>query len=388
MESIGNKILIIGNGDSVFVKDFIYRYSVRGVSVDLLSLAECELLPIVNSQFNCVMQKENFWGKFGRFVNLTIQIAKALKKLNHTYDCIIIHYVNFILFPHVLNFKKKTKNLVSIVYGSDYYRSNRFKDKLQLLIYAMSNKIVFTNPKTRDDFHGKFNKIKPNKLCIARFGLPVLDEIDKIKLNDIPKEEIKRFFNFPDNKIIILVGYSASKAHRQTLVINAISEMKLNLKDKIHLVFPLGYGDAKIENSIREELDKTDITDFSILNNFYNSIDSARLRCVTDILINIQQSDQFSGSMQETLYAGGNIVAGEWLPYEELIDLGCNITTVKEPKYVGNAIEKLIEACRAHSSEPTYGVKEFIQSTSSWRTNIKIWDEILYSGYCNDMDVK
>lgn len=381
------KILVIGNGNSIFVRDFISQYSARATSVDLLSLAKAERVPVVKNQVNCDMSKASLFGKLGRFINITSQIASFFSNSSEKYDCIVIHYVNYILFPHMLSIKRKTKNIVTIVYGSDFYRSNWTSDKLKFIIYFMSNKIVFTNPKTSIDFQQKNKNISGNKIAISRFGLPVLNHIDKIMLEKVTNTSMKAMFNLPTDKLIVLVGYSANKLHRHTLVIESIANSVTNLSEKIHLVFHLGYGNCQIENDILESLTNNSIDSYTIINKFYDFGDIAKLRCVTDILINIQPSDQFSGSMQETLYAGGNVIAGDWLPYGELIDIGCKIFTISEPEHIAISLENLINAKLANSSPPTHDVRAFIQGVSSWNANINSWDKILFGNDRNSVEV-
>ena len=50
------KMLVIGDGDSVFVKDFIYQYSKQGVIIDLISLGKAEKNQAVQIQKNFQFQ--------------------------------------------------------------------------------------------------------------------------------------------------------------------------------------------------------------------------------------------------------------------------------------------------------------------------------------------
>jgi len=376
------QILIIGTGDSVFVKDFIDQYEKRGVTVDLISTGQAEISKSVRTQINVVPDPSGIFGKTGKHIKLIKKIRRSVKMLPSDYDAVIIHSINIFLAPSISMLKMKAKRIVAVVWGSDYYRSTRAQDIFKNRIYRAADSIVFTNPKTLRDFSKKNPHISPENLRIARFGLPVLDEIDKLKGNIAGKDDLPySTFGLPADKIIVLAGYSGSLAHRQDLAIDATARLPPETRDLIHLVFPIGYGASGIKKTIEEKLNQAHLDNYTILTDFYGFPDAAKLRCVTDILINIQSSDQFSGSMQETLYAGGHVIAGAWLPYQEIIAAGAKIKLVDKPEDLSTALQELAAAHRRASAEPAQAVKQYIKNASSWSANIGQWDSIIFANH-------
>jgi len=374
------QILVIGPGDSIFVKDFISQYEKRGVTVDLLSTNRAGGLKSVRTQINIDPAPNSLFGKTGKHIKIINTIRKSIKSLPDNYDAVVIHSINIFLAPSINILKKKTGKIVAVVWGSDYYRSTPAQNIFKRKIYRSVDSIVFTNPKTLQDFSRKNPRIPPENLKIARFGLPVLDEIDRLKANIDKRADLPYgFFGLPSHKIIVLAGYSGSLAHRQDLAIDAIARLKPETRDLIHLVFPIGYGAPGIKKTIEDKLAQADIGSYTILTDFYDFSDAAKLRCVTDILINIQSSDQFSGSMQETLYAGGQVIAGAWLPYQEIIDIGAKIKSIDKPEDISAAMAELAETHAYRAEEPGTAVKQYIKNVSSWDRNIGQWDKIIFA---------
>lgn len=374
------KILVMGNGDSVFIKDFIRQYSTRQCVVDLISLGTEEPIKGVRYQSNCTVSSDY---KIFNQAQLYKALLLSMKKMDDDYDCIVIHYISFAFALHIRKIKKSSKRIVAVVWGSDFYRIHgKFKIFLQNMIYSYSTRIVFTNIETLNRFSSVKKGVYTKKLTVARFGLPVLDEIDKLN-KTLNYNEWCTDFRVPSKKIKIMVGYNAKLSHHQLLVIDQISELSKENIELFHLVFPLGYGNSDSKNIIESKLLEKKIKNYTILEDFYNFQDVAKLRCITDILINIQPSDQFSGSMQETLYAGNKVITGSWLPYKEIVSLGAEMVLIDKPEDVGYTISKVINNYNERNDSNLDRVKEYIHKSSSWSENLKSWDSILFDDLSN-----
>lgn len=371
------KILIIGEGDCIFLKDFVRQMYNKNILVDLLTFNGKAEIGYSRKQVNILLntaQRNRLKNK----IFFCYAIKKGLGEFDEKYDCIIIHFVHFFLSFFIILIKMKTKNLVLNILGSDFCRVKGWRALLQKVIYLSSNKIVFTNPETKKRFHKKNFFIPKTKLKIARFGLPVLDEINKFQLKKLSREDACKKFGFPEEKIIIAAGYNAHRSQKQTLIIKKFALLPENVRKKGFLVFHLGYGDPSTKQIILSELEKNKILNYSIIDNFLGYADIAELRCCTDVLINIQPSDQFSASMQEVLYSGGRIIAGSWLPYQELIENKAAIRLIDTTDEIGEALALEISAGKKQHLFPQKSVIEFIDRSSTWKENIEIWANIIF----------
>jgi hypothetical protein len=107
--------------------------------------------------------------------------------------------------------------------------------------------------------------------------------------------------------------------------------------------------------------------------------ENATLRVVTDIAINIQITDLLSASLQEHLYAGNILLAGEWLPYQIFDEHSIFYIKISYQ----NMLEKL-SYCIDNLDmlkEKTKANHDKIKNLSSWKTVtpswVKIYNELL-----------
>ena len=374
------KILLVGDSNSIFVYDFAHQYISRGTKVDIISTTKNTKSISVNNLEECIYPSKSFWGGLGRKVNYTFSFFTKLNKLDTHYDTIIIHYANYHLaWPSNL-LKLRTSKLITVIWGSDFYQASKKNKKKQETIYHNSSTIVFTNPKTMEAFDKEF-VLPKTKRSLARFGLPAFDFIDKHIKENLTRKEMLSEFSLPD-KTIIMIGYSASNSHRQCEIIKILSDLPADARNRVHLVFPLGYGSQNLSSEIENTLTQHYDGSHTILKKFYDPNTVAKLRLVTNILINLQASDQFSGSMQETLYAGGITIAGAWLPYKDLIARGAQILSVESIMDINSIITAQVSPknhLQADSEKELQDFKSYLKELSSWKSNIDKWNSILFS---------
>ena len=82
--------------------------------------------------------------------------------------------------------------------------------------------------------------------------------------------------------------------------------------------------------------------------------------------------------MQEVLYSGGRIIAGSWLPYQELIENKAAIRLIDTTDEIGEALALEISAGKKQHLFPQKSVIEFIDRSSTWKENIEIWANIIF----------
>ena len=70
--------------------------------------------------------------------------------------------------------------------------------------------------------------------------------------------------------------------------------------------------------------------------------DITHLRNATDIFVQLQKTDQLSGSMTEHLVAGNIVITGSWLPYKEFSEVGVRLITVDRVAEVGQELNKVM----------------------------------------------
>ena len=363
------KLLIIANNTIVFGKELRDELVAKNLDVSLLDFESLVLFE------KNVTENKSYNNKFMKYKNISkvsmifrmYYIKKIIQENN--FDIVNIHFSRW-FYLAILETLSKTKLIITF-YGSDFYRTSNFIKDIQKRIYKKADKITFTNPSTKDSFLNYYNDFT-HKSYICRFGLKTIDFIDKNR--EIPKSKIKEILGFSQNKIIITCGYNSTKAQQHNKMIQSIITLPSEIKDKLQVVFPLTYGDKSNKEEIKTKLKDTDL-DFIILEDFLYEDNNAYIKLASDIMINILQTDSFSGTMQEFLYAKNIVITGEWLPYELFDKEGINYHKVKHTDMLCEKLEDIIQNIDSYKIDLDQNIK-IIYNLSSWKNNIKSWKDI------------
>ncbi|MBA3680765.1 MAG: hypothetical protein H0W73_06315 [Bacteroidetes bacterium] len=229
---------------------------------------------------------------------------KQLQVLDEYYAIIVFYHSSF-LNKYIDLLKAKTKKIVIIYAGSDFYRaSNKDLMSNKLLLDACS-KIVFTNPGMAKDLTN-FYKNYAQKFSVNHFGLNIIDCLIQ------NKEKIK---TIPSKAIRITIGYNGSDSQQHIKIIETIAKISMDKKYNLEFIFPFTYaGNAEYLNSLKNKIAQLNINAI-----FYeeklSELGVAEMRANSDIVINMQVSDQASGSLVEYLATGNIMIVANWLPY-------------------------------------------------------------------------
>jgi len=230
------------------------------------------------------------------------------------------------------------------------------------------------------EFDDYYDKRYSSKLRICRFGLAPLEVLRKLDLN---KMECRKHLELPEDSLILTVGYNNSPAQQHIEILNSIQKRRREVPENLFLVFPMTYGATdKYRKTVRKHLEQHGFR-YKIFDKFMPDEEMAMLRRASDLMIQVQITDQFSGSMQEHLYTENVVITGDWLPYGTLDEKGIFMLKVSSVEEVGeklvyalNNLDSLKEKCKKNP--------EIIWELSSWEKNIHSWidmyEELLQRG--------
>ncbi|PWJ88098.1 glycosyltransferase involved in cell wall biosynthesis [Oceanotoga teriensis] len=352
-----NKILNLTINDSIYSKKYENQIKINSKNIEIVNFFGSKL-------------KNKYFNK----INMILKLKKTIK------DFDLVH-INFLTPSYFLYncFFKHTKLIVTF-WGSDLYRYPNSSKKIKFLQKKIINNadiITVVNKKMIPVFHETFG-FENKPIYETRFGLPIdFDQIDKINKNEI--NDFKKKYHIPDKYYIITLGYSSDPRKNHEYMIDEI--IKLSKKrSNIFIFIPLTYGNEKHKEKIKKLCDNTfkkyDIN-YKVLEDYMTNEEIAKLRKANDIMINIQDTDAMSASMQESLYAGNIVINGSWLPYSELLEDGAYYETIDKLKkgtlsekiqYIINNFDELKEKSKIN--------KKIIHERSSWENNIKSWIEV------------
>lgn len=254
--------------------------------------------------------------KTNGLLNILRLITRLLKIKK--YDIIHLQSIDPSMLYLMPIIKLKSNKIVSTVWGSDL---NLCQNKYFFrLILKYSDLITCATV----DFKKQLELILKDsnkKVLILPFSEQIIDELDNLK--GITKQQAKMNFGIAPEKIVIGCGTNLRKAQHHLEIIDEIAKIKDKFSKSILVLIQLTYGvsDDQYLNKIKKKLDLCEI-DYLVLSKSLTDKEVATLRIATDLLVQVQDHDQLSSAMLETLYANNLVVTGSWLPYSVLDDEG------------------------------------------------------------------
>ena len=299
------KILLTGlTSHSVFIRWLKSSLEQRGWEVDIY-------------HFDNILHRKlvGFFGvkwadKTALFVYLLLNWLKNFE----VYQAISLNYASSRYVPLLGIFRMFSRKIILTTWGSDFYRSSEQEFlSLQQLYHKIPN-LIYSNNETGIDCCDKF-ELDRERVSIVRFPLSIIDVVDDIYQNEERSGTLK-YLTFPVDKVVVVCGTNGSVFQNHFAILQQILNLPLAVQCSAHFVFPVTYG-GENGNHLRELFRKLKASklSYSFLNRMMSDVNVARLRISTDILINLQDTDQLSGAMQESLYCHAEVITGSWLPY-------------------------------------------------------------------------
>lgn len=227
------------------------------------------------------------------------------------YDVIHIQYVLSGLIRQAKAICKTAK-IVESFWGSDLFRApvseiNKTRKLQKYVAYTSTDSIIAME--RFEELYGKKNNSE-----IVYYGASVCEEIAKLT-----EDNYKKYFNIPESKIAIGIGYNARPAQQHIKVMQELKKLPQEIKDKLVLVFQMTYcfDDKSYEQNVYKEIETCNI-DHVIINKYLSEQEIGMLRKSVDIFINSQTTDAFCNTVKEYLYAKATIINPSWLHYKEL----------------------------------------------------------------------
>ena len=363
------KVLMIGDGNHYFNRKLVEK--LKQYSTDLTidffsfyavnndSLAYDRVI-VCDSQQIEIPYLFKMPGLKGFYVNyyLSNQLKKHLSSNSYTHLHIQSAHPSLGFLNKYLN---KCGYIILTIWGSEFYRSSKLNSYFLHKLYKVSNVITFASSDLKNNFFNRYKLRKESK--IVRFGLDLLDKID---------EQLKTNNHKTNDTINITVGYNRHIAQQHFKVIEQLIKLDNQIKKKIHLIFPFTYGPINDEyRTFIEGILKDNSFSYEFIDEFLPEKDLAILRIRSDIMFQVQTTDQFSGSMQEHLYAGNIVITGNWLNYSDMVAEGISLITLNDFTEIPFLISKILDP--AFDKSFFRENKKGIQSLSSWKSNINKW---------------
>ena len=309
--------------------------------------------------------KDNYMGYMRLFANMP------------EFDIAHMLWIEPIWGIYISYIAKRTDSVYISVGGSDLYRdsNSRIIRILQKRILSYADCVSSENTQTRDFFEKRYGR-KCAKLphYIARFGIDVLENIDKVCANST-KKQIREKWGINNGKYVVMLGHNGRRQHNHFEMIDALSQMEADEKDQLYVIIPMTYGAPNKEyiSEVEERIKNTGV-EYTVIREYMDNDRMAELAIVTDIMIHVQDTDQLSSTMLSCIYAGSVVIAGSWLPYDSLKDAGIFFLTVDNHKELTRKLSDTLKNECYESNCKTNSDR--VNELSSWKNSAKVWHDI------------
>ena len=278
-------------------------------------------------------------GKMYRFFR---GIKRTLAHLRvKDYDVVVINGVS--VFSSMLAFAvSRGTRIVVAFYGSDLLRAGKGTMMLLWPLFRRADAIVLPTRYMADYFskiyHGRFD----NRAMVTSLGMRAADDVYAFAQSHT-KEECKKQYGFPADKLCIFCGYNGYRAQRHIEIVRLLETLPKECRDQICLVFHCAYG---LDGDYRAELEAlcagSNIV-CRLLTDFLTGDSLAALRMCADVMLNLQPTDAFASSMLESMEAGAIAVKGDWLVYPELEAHGAYLLSIPSMEALPELIQDIVE---------------------------------------------
>ncbi len=330
-------VLLIGNLNTVFVSEFISEVLGR--------IPKIKLQVLNHSSYGKTNQSaRQYCDDNGIQVDYAPDSeGKARRRLPHfeilwknflrlrlcrKQDIIIVLFVPDNAAAIALFSPKKARVIVGY-FGSDLLRANSQRLLSHRFLLKRADVITVSTAYMRSSLSQAYSGHFDSKVSIARFGAKVIDCIKQLKQLPGSRAVFKREFGFPEEKVLMYVGYNGGKGQQHVPIIHELARLPAVVKNHLYLVCFCSYGipgEAYLDE-IEAAISSSGIAG-RIITEYMKGERMAGFRMAADIMLNLQISDAFSASMQEHLEAGTVVVKGDWLKYPELEELGAEVVSI------------------------------------------------------------
>lgn len=248
--------------------------------------------------------------------------------------------------------------------GSDFYRCEKGERDFKRKLILHADNVTAETKTTVQEFKEYYENEVSHKMGLLPFGIETLSILNSE--NNFDKNQSKRKFHIPVGRIVVTCGHNAGEAHQHMKIIDSLEQLREDLKRQIVCVFPMTYpqGSDFYINNIRKRLENSGL-DYVILTEFMDFKEMAEYAQISDIMIHVQATDQLSSTMLEEMYAGSIVIAGKWLPYEVLHDMGIYFFDVNTIADIPSLLEEIILNIEEYKNK-CKGNREIVWKHSSW----------------------
>ena len=348
------KYLVIGDSNSMHIFNFVKTFLIpRGYEIHLLTLSTQR----VREEYRQFYKENNITlhsvaekgykgldktDRVHRLLNLWRK-TRLMKEIPQV-DVCHVHSVYKTSLAMLLQNKNKFKKLILSYWGSDIRDKSEAVLELREKCFDIADAITVTVEQTLNDFREIHGNKYDDKLSICRFATDGLNCIKGLS-ESITREDCRRAYNVPEGKVVVTCGYSATSEQHQEQILEELQKMPKELRSRIFAIVPMQYGPKDDAYFARVEAAKNNADFPCIILKDYVPFDvSVQLAMATDIYLHMRDTDAFSNALKEHVFAGSEIIMGNWLRYIELEKMGADFVGVDSFDEMRNVLQEKLNS--------------------------------------------
>ncbi|MEZ9181118.1 hypothetical protein AB4129_14195 [Vibrio cyclitrophicus] len=274
-------------------------------------------------------------------------------------------YANYRYFLAVIILIVLRKDYSVSLWGSDYYKCDGIRKVIIKFILLNAKQVSIASKNSERYLKKKFGDIN---IIIVPFLIPNLEEISQTS-NDCSFVGLK--------KKKILCGTNGSSNQQFELIIKSIKESEYKLVNNYIIVFHLSYGLTKETRFLIDNFIKNTSMECEVIYDYLHGGDLIEFRKSIDILVQIQETDQLSAAMFEHLVQNKLVITGDWLPYDDLKNIGVKYKTVSKNNIVLELHHMLVCLNELSLTDSLKYNKEYIITHYGRDVGIEKWSKFM-----------
>lgn len=386
-------VLVIGSPNSIHTMNFINTILLSALETNKITVFSTLSNTQINDEFIDFYKKNNIkiigndtfsknkLPKIRSAATMFLKtnlLIKHLKQVKH-YDYCFVLYLNWQAAEWVGLTKKYFSHIISVFWGGDVLRNKQLSAKRFTKCLAASEHIVLPNINASQVFSSKTNCAFDKKVQTIQYPQKMVSSFLTAELS-FNKEQIRKKFGLPQDKIIVLCGHEATRAEQYEIMIKALNQCKTDTLEMCYFVFMMTYAPEEhkaYQDEIERLVDNGKISG-TILRNYIPYADILHLHMACDVHITTILTDAFSCFLQEEMLAGNVLIYGKWLNYYEIENDSFYVFPVDE---ISDIAEKMDFICENFVEHKEYSAinKQGIIDIASEDAIKKAWKENIFS---------
>jgi len=322
-----------------------------------------------------------------KWLRIFLQVKIIRSIFSHLYGCLFFSFSSrkystvcfHVASPYnaaLINALNKISDFtISVVWGSDFYRANKYLNYLSKYFFRRVNRVLVGTHESAKLVLDRYPFLN-NRIDAINFGNEKLTKsITDFTKHKTDNKERKLVNKESLDDIVITIGYNNKAEHQHLKVIEEINELPSTIKSNLTLLVPLTYPSNNLyKKSIIDSLERYNF-DYVVVDEFLNNEELIQLRLISDIFINMQTTDMFSASVMEYMAMENVVLNAKWLPYSYIDKSKIYAHKVNW----SNLKDKLIYVIRNLDEEKarTISNKSKIIKLIDWNELAPLWSEYL-----------